>query len=452
MNRYIKPAAIGLFCASLLFGGCNESYPGIIYVEEDDVTSNFESSDSIPIMLTVRPPQLHFVTRGSGAIDTTNSEWKKRNTLFYVYAFQAKNSIYDGEIDFRKRAVDKADDCIVDGSLDANGTLHGKKAVFGTTGNSADTDGSITWADRSTVYYNYTHQDYKYNFFIYHLDDAIIDGDVIHREKERIYMDVKFDGTQDIISGMARSAGESTVIERLEAGGMQELVADYRGPQNYVYSTILGHRGIHPNFQIQHELVRFKFLIEKGDSMARDIQIKDIILTAQNKARLVVASQDVSEIGLDYSMFQGEKGQFHLPEKIVAEDGTVSFTPTNQSGLNPEKYRMDSIYVNGKLEYFNPKSHTIEVGSELLLMPQTAYDLTLVCEQKVYKNGQEGVQGMRPTYKLCLDETLTRRLEAGKIYTIKITVYGLQEISLNINGVQWTPGEDIPLDEEDLFN
>ena len=426
---------VGAACAFLVLAtGCKESYPGIQYEESDEVTGNVESSDSLPIMLTVNAPQLSFATRGTGAIDEENSEWKTRQTRFYVYAFLGNNEFYNGPVDYTQHATNPQNDhCLVDDPV----TGHGRLVRFERTGGVTDADGALEWADGGErVYYNYTHQDYKYDFFLYHLDDAFVSN--FSRQRDEISFDVEIDGTQDIISGIASPSASD--IERLENETNKDFLYDIRGEQNYVYSTLLAHRGVHPNFKVQHELVRFRFFIKKGDEMAGDISISDIIIHGSDKARFTVAAQDAEKVGLDFAAYPKHTRDFHLPEKNVSADGSISYTPTDATGITPEKYDLKRMNVG----------EMVQIGDDLLMAPQCSYMLTLRCQQKIIQNGEEVIRTFSPLYTLSLQDTPDVPLTPGSLYNVNISVYGLQEIQIQTEGLEWKKGHDINLDDEEM--
>lgn len=433
--RNIATSWMGWACACLvLTTGCNESYPGIQYEESDEVTGNVESSDSLPIMLTVNAPQLSFATRGTGAIDEENSIWKTEQTRFYVYAFLANNNFYDGPTDYTRHATNPQNDfCLVDDPA----TGHGRMVRFERTGDATDADGGLEWADGDgKVYYNYTHQDYKYDFFLYHIDDATVSN--FNRQQDEISFDVEIDGTQDIISGVASPSGSD--IERLENESNKEFLYDLKNEQNYVYSTLLAHRGVHPNFKVRHELVRFRFFIKKGDEMAGDISIRDIIIHGNDKARFTVAAQDAEKVGLDFAAYPKHTRDFHLPEKSVSADGSISYTPTDATGINPEKYDLKQMNVG----------EMTQIGDDLLMASQCSYMLTLRCQQKIIQNGEDVIRTFSPVYTLSLQDTPDIPLTPGALYNVNISVYGLQEIQIQTEGLEWKKGHDINLDDEEM--
>lgn len=422
----------GLAC---LCFGCSESYPGIMYEEPGDVVGDYVTSDSIPIMLTVKTPQLDYITRGYGPIDK-ESQWQKGQAELFVFAFQASNVAYpdEGAIDYTQ-----ADAVLVDGLLDTPAHSHGKRVKLDVTTDAGASE-AVVWADGTSVYYNHEHQDYKYNFFIYHYDDAEI-GEV-KREKDRIHFNLTIDGTQDIFSGVARPSFSESEIKRLEGAGNQELLADFKPERGqYVYSTWLGHRGIHPNFNIKHELVRFHFAVQRGDEAAKDIKIHDVIMrNCRNKGTFTVAAKDTTEVGVDFSAYATDVRDFHLPDTIKHLDGSIEYTATDSRSLKSERYDIGSLPL--KSQTADNTLRSMPIGADLMLAPQESYELLFVCSQVF--NGEE--RTFHPSYTLSLPNQ--KMFEKGSLNNIYITVYGLQEITLQTSGIEWKKGVDITLDDE----
>lgn len=454
-TKFIGMLWMGVTCCSLLpLSSCDESYPGIVYDDPDEVTSDFTSSDSIPIMLTVRTPELSFMTRGTGAIDEGNSEWKKKNTTFYVYGFQAPNSKYSGNIDFKQEAIvgEQNEDsryCLVDGSLDSdgrrsNGVLHGREVVFGTTGNSLKTDESVVWKHKNRpVYYNQKHQDYKYNFFMYHIDDAVVSN--MQRTSDKVSFDVEIDGTQDLISAIAapNPSGDYKQLDQQEDRYLVEDIDD--GTYNYVYSTLLGHRGVHPNFKVQHEMVRFSFELIKGDKASEDVVIEDILAYAPSKGRFTVASQNLDEVGI---VWENDERAYRLPEQIDNPDGEGYTYTTTQYPTE--------IHGNYTVEGLELRKGSLKVGADLLLPYQTEYKLVLNCRQKVSVKNENGETEERE-HKSSRVYTLggassTITITPGWHYVVSVYVYGNYEITLMTSGLKWNfcKKEIIVDDEENL--
>ena len=74
-----------------------------------------------------------------------------------------------------------------------------------------------------------------------------------------------------------------------------------------------------------------------------------------------------------------------------------------------------------------------------MLMPQPEYNMV------VHMN-QEGKDGEK--HNVSLSAKLTKQFMAGYQYNVNITVYGLQEIKLELELAPWLEGEDIPVDDE----
>lgn len=448
-GKRIKLFGLGVasLCLALLAAGCSKSYPGVEYDEPDDMMlSSQERFDSIPILLTFNAPELSFVTRGVGPIDRDFPDWAKSKTRFYIFAFQAPNHAFtDGNsISYKETMSSNNPDknaCLVDGTGE-NTVGHGKAARFSTTGNNTEFDGNLSWVG-DPCFYNQTHQDYKYNFFAYSIDDAVLNG-TVKRDKDSVYMDLTLDGTQDIISGIARPSSWESVLDRYKDPNtgiyyseVQDIVRN--GVDNYTYSTMLGHRNIHPDFQMKHELVRFQFNLKKGDEAAENIYVEDIILSATHQARFTVAHKDTTRIGL---VAKGDTVEHHLPELIPATaDSDPYYTPTMGEGAAG----FENQYSFGLTD-----AEKMSIGADIMLPPQHYYKLKLKCKQVlVLQDGTTKEYFFSPVYRLA-SPVEGKTFTAGSQYVVNITVYGLQEIRLNASGMSWTKvEEEVDIDEEE---
>ena len=112
------------------------------------------------------------------------------------------------------------------------------------------------------------------------------------------------------MSSLAKPRQESDIIEILDKESEKSLLSDRN---EYIYSTIFGHRGIHPVFDMRHELVRFKFIIHGGDEAASNITLNDIYMESKYKALFTVASENELELGLNFNISTDYK-KFHLQE------------------------------------------------------------------------------------------------------------------------------------------
>ena len=445
MKHYRKNRAL-VWAALLAIGltalvGCSKSYPGVHYDEMDgSMIGSQETFDSVPILLTFNAPELNFATRGLGPIDQSYPRWAKEQVRFYVFAFQAPNFAAPNasRIDYRVTHAQDANMCLVDGTAE-NAIGHGKAVRLSNTGDNDLLDGSLTWAG-DVCYYNNEHQDYKYHFFAYNIDDARLLTNTVQRTKDSITLELEVDGTQDLIYSVARPAYTEDELEHMSGEDFKSIFE--KGIDNYVYSTMLGHRNIHPNFRMKHSMVRFNFNMKQGDNAAENIYIEDIILYATHRGRFTVAHQDTTRLGF---IAMGDTVAYHLPERIETgdEDRSYSFTPV----IGPEA----EGFVN-QYSFALTDEDRIPVGTDILLPPQLDYKLQLKCKQvERLEDGSEGREFLfSPIYTLSSPtKAQGETFKPGCLYTVNITVYGLQPITLQASNLHWEAYKDtIIVDDE----
>ena len=419
--------AIGLTIAA----GCSKSYPGVHYDEVDgSMIGSQETFDSVPILLTFTAPELNFTTRGLGPIDQSYPRWAKEQVRFYVFAFQAPNFAQPNasRIDYRVTHAQDQNMCLVDSSDAVNELGHGKAVRLSSTGDNDVLDGSLIWTG-DEAFYNNEHQDYKYHFFAYNIDDARMLTKPALRTKDSIVFELEVDGTQDLIYSVARPAYTEDELENMSGEDFKSIFE--KGIDNYVYSTMLGHRNIHPNFHMKHSMVRFNFNMKKGDNAAENIYIEDIILYATHQGRFTVAHKDTTRLGFTA---MGDTVAYHLPERIESGkgDGSYAFTPT----LGDEA----AGFVN-QYSFRLTDEDRISVGSDIMLPPQLDYKLQINCRQVIKsEDGRETDFFFRPVYSL--SQTDGKPFKPGCLYTVNVTVYGLWGIQLHATGMDWTQYKD----------
>lgn len=449
--------------------GCSKSYPGVKYDEHyGEMIGSQETFDSIPILLTFSTPQLNFVSRALGPVDDalSSAEWLSEHAKFYCFAYQAENHAWQGQTDFSQTSIDDPHHCLVDGyyKQDEYGAAekpeHGKelKLYLGYSGSEAGLDGSFDWAQingrDAMAYYSLEHQEYKYNFYTYYYDDAKQVGPV-HRDKDSIWFDLEFDGRHDLITGVARPAYSESEKSHLEGEYNKELLADFVSRKaNYVYSSKLGHRGIHPNFRVQHSMVRFTFNVNKAAEAAENVTVKDISIVAPYKGRFVVAHKDTTKLGLRPALYtEANIDTFHLPERVFLEDSDIPEAYAYRT--NPRDNHTGLTYGKYNTKEYGMKE-PFPVGADLLLPPMTVYPLTIICERPIKKmlpNGTitEVITEYKGRYDLALNERKDKLFEPGKSYAVNISIYGLESIALGVSGFKWGYGGDVNVGEEDLL-
>ena len=405
---------------SLLMISCSEAYPGIYDDSKEDsggVNNDEVTSDKVPIMLSFTDPWYSIETRGSGAFenwDETNPAFddirkKWLSADFYIYAFLAKNDIcqevpmYDVIRNYK------------DGEEDGTYCLLNNAR--------AQIKPNLQLELKSLKFYNQKHQDYKYNFFIYHIEDAYIMNKEISRDK--VSLQVQIDGTQDVISGVARPSKEQ--IKKMEGDDYKYIFSNWG---NLIYSTMSGHRGFNPIFNVKHALCRVNFSIVGKTENSNRITLKDVKVYAPYQGRFTVAADDTTTVGS--IVWTNDVRYIHVPEGKTKEFGV---TLGEEALLDPDKYNVE-------------ENKTIQIGSSLLLPPLDRYKIEIVVSERLLEDKEK-------EYTIVYNSVGPKEgFQSGKRYDIQLWVYGSQEIKLgmNLEGSGWVE-DDTPVvaDPEEGF-
>ncbi|MBR2318310.1 MAG: hypothetical protein IKA52_01375 [Bacteroidaceae bacterium] len=414
--------SVAIFSGTLVCG-CHESYISPDYVSPYDDVPYETIIEGVPVIMAMSDPFFVSVSRGMGAIASDNTNREK--AIFNVYSFLTNNSVYEGGPDYTRtyKVEEELPEnepmyCLID---DPETGMGAQMKLVG--------DDVLSYVSNERQYfYSQRNQDYKYNFFVYHIDDAEINGGVV-REKDNIHLDIRIDGTQDIMYG----AADITQKQISDVHKDQKWLLNRLYDKDLVFSTITGHRAIHPVFEAKHAMSRFTFNLVGEDALKDQVYIQDIYVMAQRDWRLTVAADDKSKLGFPKPEEQGyvREEEIHLCDDSGDNGGVPS--------LDNDKYIIRKGEVIPNLG-----------GIGLLLPPRERYDLYIKCAYKA-PNGKE--------YKYMARYNLTNRNEdtgkeepfkAGCHYKVTMHVFGFSEIQMSFNGLSWGDPIDIPIGEDDI--
>lgn len=246
-------------------------------------------------------------------------------------------------------------------------------------------DGAISVMNGSEPFY-YDLQK-TYDFFGYYADDAATSAPVV--SADAITVPVTIDGTQDIMLAKADRTAD--------AGSF--------APEK-CYSAWSARKGVVPNLSFQHQLARFKFYITCGTTdptFDGKMKFKSLSITSPVSGTLTVVG-DTPGLAADPSVAEAE-----LPLVLATPLDIVT-------SLNKE-----------------------QIGESLMVFPgQTEYELK-------YTLSQEGKStDVEASATLSLENNVA--FEAGKQYSVNITVYSLESIKINVGLTAWdVVGEEISI-------
>lgn len=429
MKNTVRILTIALFsftCGAFVCS-CNESYISPDYVVPSDTIPYDPVMETVPVVMSMTDPAYVTLSRGMGPI-AADRPTVKENAVFYVYSFLTNNYAYGGDIDYRKTFVSEQElpegepmKCLIDDPAT------GKGAATKLMENDILDFVNIN----IPYYYSQRNQEYKYNFFAYHIDDAEVKEGIV-REKDNIHMDIKIDGTQDIITAAAGIKDKQ--LAEIDANNEKWLLSNVLN-RELVFSTLTGHRFIIPVFEAKHQMSRFVFNLIGEDALSESIYIQDIYVMAHRDWNLTVASDDMSKLGMTMIGDREKLEKIHLCDEVGEVDGGKT---------NLEQYTY-SVTQNELLA---------NLGLGLLLPPRNNYDLYIKCAQ--FRDGKEYryiAHYALTNRTVAEDGTIVNRpFEAGRQYNVTMHVYGFQQIQLSMDGLDWGTPIDIYIDEDDILD
>ena len=262
-----------------------------------------------------------------------------------------------------------------------------------------------------------------YDFYGYHVDGAADNVDAgsqavqTTEEATRIYVPFTIDGTNDL---MIAKADQATDISGTEV--TNEALA---------YSAYAARRKVQPTLKFEHQLARFYFYIVPGAASADNISVTGIKMKSKTKGNLVVVGET---------------------RGIEVTDDTYSDLALMQRGTSGA---LEALAPT-KPETFNtaPDAAQTEkqVGESLLVIPndETQFDLIVSMEQEGVESGVADLNAVIAASALEGDGVNTSKFEAGKEYKVVITIYGLEQVVITAELVDWTDGGTVPIDPDQI--
>lgn len=397
-NGYI----LTVILLALVTGCTDSSYDGIlpdgssVYTEDD--------SEHLTVQLAMGTPD-DIITRGSGAIDyDIDLPWKDKDIYFYAF-------LRDMNTSFSTLSAENNRDCLIDGSIDEEGSLLGKRARKNLY------DAFINWTgtDRTILY---PAGDLPYDFYGYYIDDAEIIGEV-ERTDYAVRFPVQIDGSQDLMSAKAELTEEQLANTSFDEEETELILS-------HAYSQYTAQRDIHPTFLFKHHLTRLRFEIYSGLPKGETVYVDSIRVSSRTKCVFTVAHQNGENMGLDFSQFNG-----YSMLKLTERDG---------SALQPDTYHPASGSDYSLPVYEREK---VEVGGSVLAAPETEYTINLH-----FKETKESGEVHTHNNELVIRHS-SGNFMAGNQYVVRVAVYGLLDVNVTVDLEPWEDGGSIVIDEEE---
>lgn len=371
-------------------------------------------------------------TRGTGTVGgMTDTENKWAGQTLWVYMLQ-KGSM---ELGYYKTPDEAAGAAV--------GTAVFDNKEFKAPNTAASTvSGLATTADGAIAYYPVSG---NYDFWGYRVDDAVTgtpdvktvddtDVEVEANAATKRVVDIKIDGSQDIMAGKAvPSADEVTKLGNYD--------------KNF-YSAYAARKGVQPNITFNHLLTRFTFEVRAGSKATAGagasgnteaVRVQGISVESLTDGKLTVAYTGETKEAADLLTFTGNAS----PLKLKQRSGTA--VDNNDPLVNLEEVPL-TWPATGEATV----GDVIPVGEALLVAPgQTEYPLTIALAQKVKKNTTAAdKEDMDLEQKATIKMDGVKAFEPGKSYKVTITVYGLEEIEVTATLVPWVDGGSIDIDDD----
>lgn len=309
--------------------------------------------------------------------------------------------------------------------------------------NTADNtkSGLATTADGTIAYYPVSD---NYDFWGYRVDDAAVGGDPVVKTVDgtgaeveanvatKRVVDIKIDGSQDIMAGKAvPSADEVTKL-----GGYAD---------NF-YSAYAARKGVQPNITFNHLLTRFTFEVRAGskataglpaDGNTEAVKVTGVSVNSKTTGTLTVAYTGATKEAADLLTFTGDASPLKLQQRSATavdnNDPLVALEPVSLTWTD-ENAAMGDV---------------LKIGEALLVAPgETEYPLTIALSQDVLQKVGEAKVTMPLEQKATIKMDGAKTFEPGKSYKVTITVYGLEDIRVTATLVPWADGGSIDIDDD----
>lgn len=308
--------------------------------------------------------------------------------------------------------------------------------------NAADNtkSGLATTADGTIAYYPVSG---NYDFWGYRVDDAVAGDPVVKLVNDagdevaadqatKRVVDIKIDGSQDIMAGKAAPSTDE--------------VAKLGNYADNFYSAYAARKGVQPNITFNHLLTRFTFEVRAGSKATAGlpaggntdaVKVTGVSVDSKTTGTLTVAYTGETKAAADLITFTGDASALTLKQRDAAlADNNAPLVALEPVSLT---WTDDAATIGD----------VIKVGEALLVAPgQTEYPLTIALSQDVLQKVGETKVTMPLEQKATIKMDGVKAFEPGKSYKVTITVYGLEEIKVTATLVPWVDGGSIDIDDD----
>lgn len=308
--------------------------------------------------------------------------------------------------------------------------------------NAADNtkSGLATTADGTIAYYPVSG---NYDFWGYRVDDAVAGDPVVKLVNDagdevaadqatKRVVDIKIDGSQDIMAGKAAPSTDE--------------VAKLGNYADNFYSAYAARKGVQPNITFNHLLTRFTFEVRAGSKATAGlpaggntdaVKVTGVSVDSKTTGTLTVAYTGETKAAADLLTFTGDASPLTLKQRsTTAADNNEALVALEPVSLT---WTDDAATIGDVLK----------IGEALLVAPgETEYPLTIALSQDVLQKVGDPKVTMPLEQKATIKMAAGQKFEPGKSYKVTITVYGLEDIRVTATLVAWADGGSIDIDDD----
>lgn len=309
---------------------------------------------------------------------------------------------------------------------DAQFAINGEAATAPAGTEGATVTSTLAWATADKHFYYDGNN--LYDFYGCHVDDAATEAMTIPTDPDYDFatagfsVSVTIDGTQDL---MVAVPDKSKDIE----GNLEVTTTDN------LYSAWSSRRGVVPNLVFKHVLTRLTFQAKCGNATAyetgKEVYITSVqVKSVKNKGTLTIIPTDGNQQGFTASTVDTDVIDFSLMKAPSAPD------------TSKELETFKKVEIEGTKD-----DDFAQIGVPMMLVPGTEYEIVISTEQDADGSGDIDANEKGSITQII---TVADGFVAGKNYNVNITVYGLEEISIDATLTAWEAGEDIDIDPDEL--
>lgn len=363
-----------------------------------------------------------------------NTGWGAGQTL-YVYGFRLDD---DGA-----PSITTADAYIENIPAEAPATF----------ANNGEREPIYVWENSANQIPFYYENAVSYSFFGYYVGTAVDTPEpTIDNDNKAVTLAVTIDGTQDIM--LADTDKFDDYLYAKDKAQNATPPSDVTVSIEKVYSEDSARQGVVPDLKFKHQLARFKFeTMYGGNGNSDEINIVKLQMMSLKAGTLTIADADEEKIG-----YKATETTWPVPTDVAAN--AYGFTDGNSFTL------MDA---NGVAATGNPGNGVFApFGESIMTFPQglggtnndesPVYHLLLTLTQAGRMDPQNPTQLKQFTVPMDIDFSKVvdaqqqlipnKYAEAGKMYVIRLVIYGSEEIKMTVSLEDWEYGGETQVDPD----